>query len=83
MVNMSYCRHYNTRLALSECIEDAQEHIDGVAECAVSDEEVWAFRKMVGEFYDFLNEAGLLNEFGELDEEKLDEVCEQMATVAE
>lgn len=77
-INMSYCRHENTRLALNEVLNDVYEHINEEAEYEVSDREIRNFRQMVESFCEFLQSAELLDEDGYLNDDALDEVCEAM-----
>lgn len=80
---MSYCRHEGTLSELRACLSDAQSHSDGVAEYEVSEREIRYFKTMVEEFCDFLNENSLIDLDGELDADKLDEICESMARKGE
>lgn len=75
---MSYCRHEGTMQELRACLADADEHINEEAEYEVSDREIKCFRNMVEEFADWLANNELLDEYGELDSDKLDEICEAM-----
>lgn len=76
---MSYCKYEGTRAEMNVCIEDVIEHINEEAEYEVSDHEIQQFRKMVHEFVEFMYEADLLDEHGEVNEDALDSVCEAMA----
>ena len=78
MAYMSYCRHEGTLAELRGCIEDANDHINEEARYEVSDKEIYCFKKMVEEFYEFLCEQELIDQFGELDSEELDKICESM-----
>lgn len=80
---MSYCRYEGTRMELQVCLENATEHINGEAEDAVSDREIEWFRRMVGEFAEWLQDMALLDENGYLDEDALDEICESMKHTCE
>lgn len=75
---MSYCRFEGTKQELNACIAEVEEHIYQEAEYEVSDHEIRHFRQMVETFVSFLDEHQLLDEYGELDEDKLDEICESM-----
>lgn len=75
---MSYCRFEGTKQELNACIYEVMEHINGEAEYEVSEDEIRCFRMMVYNMIDFLQGAELLNEDGELDAQKLEEVCEAM-----
>lgn len=81
MVNMSYCHFENTLLALRECLDDVQEHVEEYADYPTSARETERFRMMVHEFVDFLNENGLLDEYNDVDEAALDDVVEKMQSV--
>lgn len=65
-------------MELSACLGDVCEHINEESECEVSDHEIEHFRQMVYLFVDFLNDAELLTEGGEVDEVALDEICDKM-----
>lgn len=78
-MNMSYCRYENTLSDLRDCIHDAVEHINEEAEYAVSEREIDCFRRMVKEFWEFLNFCEVIDfETGRLNEEELDECCFRM-----
>ena len=75
---MSYCRHEGTYRELAACLADAEEHVNGEAEYDVSDSEIRYFRRMVEDFTEWLNNMELLDEYGDLDAGRLDEICEAM-----
>ena len=79
MAYMSYCRFEGTHHELSACINEVYEHINEEAEYEVSRGEIEYFKWMVHDFVDMLNEAQILDEDGEVDENMLDEVCKKMA----
>jgi hypothetical protein len=79
MAYMSYCRQEGTFEELRCCMADVDDHIRGEAEYEISDREISCFRKMVNEFVWFLNEYELIDEFGDVDNLRLDEICELMA----
>lgn len=79
MAYMSYCRFEGTRSEIQACLYDVEEHINEEAEEPVSDNEIRYFRSMVEDFYYWMNDIGLINEFGELNEEELDRICDKMA----
>lgn len=76
---MSYCRFEGTHDELRECLGDVDDHIYESAEYAVSDREIDHFRKMVKEFYDWIADSDLITDDGELDTNKLDEICAAMS----
>lgn len=76
---MSYCRFEGTRHELNACISEVEEHINEEAEYEVSDHEIRHFRQMIQEFVEFMDENELLDEYGELDNSKLDDICEAMS----
>lgn len=78
MAYMSYCRFEGTRSELRACMYDVEEHINEEADDEVSEREVGHFESMVEEFYDWMTEFGLIDAWGELDREKLSEVCDKM-----
>ena len=75
---MSYCRFEGTKMELAACLGEVNEHLEEAAEYKVSDNEIRCFRRMVEDFVDFLHDACLLDECGDLDHEALDEVCDMM-----
>ena len=77
---MSYCRFEGTKQELNACIAEVEEHIYQEAEYEVSDHEIRHFRQIVENFVSFLDQHELLDEYGELDEDKLDAICESMKT---
>lgn len=80
MAYMSYCRFEGTKEELRICLSDVEEHINGEeAVSEISYREIECFKSMVYNFVDFLTDNELLNEFNEVDDEKLKEVCEKMA----
>ena len=76
---MSYCRHEGTYAELRACLGDAEEHINEEAEYEVSDREIQYFKNMVELFHDFLCNQELLDEYGDLQMDRLDEICEAMS----
>ena len=76
---MSYCRFEGTRHELGACIGEVYDHINEEAEYEVSENEIQNFRQMVESFVELLNDAEILTEYGEINEEALDQVCEKMA----
>lgn len=75
---MSYCRFEGTNAELGACLTDVEEHIYEEAEYEISDHEIDHFKRMVENFVSFLDQHELLDEYGELDEDKLDAICESM-----
>ena len=76
---MSYCRFEGTKAELNACLDEVNEHIYEEAEYEVSDREIQHFRQMVERFVEFMDENELLDEYGELDNSRLDEICEAMS----
>ena len=68
---------------LRACLRDVEDHVNGDARDRVSKREIDKFRTMVQEFYRWLNDMALVNEYGELEEDALEDVCEDMAKSAE
>lgn len=75
---MSYCKFEGTRQELAVCLGDVMEHLNDEAEYKVSDREIANFRQMVKDFYEFMVDAELLTEEGELDEDMLERICDVM-----
>ena len=75
---MSYCRFEGTEAELNACLDEVNEHIYEEAEYEVSDREIQHFRQIVERFVEFMDEHELLDEYGELDNSRLDEICEAM-----
>lgn len=76
---MSYCRYEGTRQELNTCFNDVENHVNGTAEYEVSDLEIYHFKKMIVEMYNFMCEMDLLDTYGDLDEDRLEEIAEKMA----
>lgn len=63
MINMSYCRFYNTNLALIECLDALND------ERSLSEDEFNACKRLFENFIDFCCDDGIVvDEGGELDE---------------
>lgn len=77
---MSYCRFEGTRGELGVCINEVIDHMNGDAEYRVSDEEIAHFRGMVTDFFNMLQETGIIDPYCDIDEDALDGVCEKMKT---
>lgn len=75
---MSYCRHEGTLTELIACLEDATEHMNEEAAYSVSNHEIGKFQEMVEYFFNWCDESGLIDEYGELKYERLEEICESM-----
>ena len=76
---MSYCRFEGTLAELRACMSEVYDHVNEEAEYEVSDREINYFRQMVEEFSTFMTDLGITDCYGDLDNAKLDKVCEQMA----
>lgn len=76
---MSYCRNEGTLSELRAVLSAADEYINHEMDDRMSDREIDCFRKMVIEFYSWLSDSALINEYGELDDDALDEICAAMA----
>ena len=75
---MSYCKYEGTAAELRRCLGDADDHINEEAQYTVSENEIKHFRRMVTDFYEWMEQNDLLTNDGELDEERLDYICETM-----
>ena|GEM_PF-6397536 len=75
---MSYCKFEGTRMELNSCLNTVEEHVNHEAEYAVSENEVNNFQQMVIDFVGWLHDMALLDDDGYLDEDALNEVCEDM-----
>lgn len=74
MVNMSYCRFYNTNLALAECLDALGEGY------SLSKEEFDSCKRIFKNFIEFCCNEGIVeDENGELDE-RLQEFFETIKT---
>ena len=83
MSYMSYCRFEGTRQELKICLNVVEEHVYEEAEYEVSEREINHFKAMVKEFHDFMYEMNLLDENGDLNQNQLETICEQMAMAYE
>ena len=71
MTNMSYCRFYNTRIDMSDCIE-ALRNKD-----ISSEEEKECAKRMFNEIFDYLYEEGILDwNSDENPEEKINDLID-------
>ena len=75
---MDYCRQEGTYRELKACLKDVENHINGVADDPIDSCEILAFTDMVKMFCRFLGDHWLLDEEGNLDGERLDQVCKSM-----
>ena len=80
---MSYCRFEGTRAELNTCLSVVEEHVNGEAEYRVSENEVNHFQQMVQDFVGWLHDMALLDDEGYLDEDALNEVCDDMMKARE
>ena len=80
---MSYCRFEGTAQELTACLAEVNEHLWEESPYKVSEREIGCFRNMVQTFHEFLMSAEMLTEDGELDEGRLDEVCDYMRRACE
>ena len=76
---MSYCKFEGTLSELRSCLKTVEEHVNGEAECEVSDNEIRCFKNMVMEFMDWMHDMALLDDEGYVDEDELAQVCDDMA----
>lgn len=75
---MSYCRHEGTLSELRACLDDVNQHVCEEAEYSVSEREIGKFKEMVETFYEWICDMGLVNEYGELNQDELEGICEYM-----
>lgn len=75
---MSYCRFEGTLAELRACLSEVEDHIYEEAEYDVSEGEIRQFRRMIETITDFMGEHEIIDCDGQLDEERLDEICEKM-----
>lgn len=80
---MSYCRMEGTRMELAACLQDAEDHVNGEAEYAVSDREIQHFRRIIEDTFYWMRDMDLIDEDGYLNEAGLDEICEAMSRAGE
>lgn len=72
-----YCMYEGTNKEVFQCFSDVYEHMGGHSGYGRSDEEIMQFRSMVDKFIELMDETEILKNI-EYDEDKLDEVCEQL-----
>jgi len=82
-VYMSYCKFEGTLMELQSCLNTVEEHVNGEAEYPVSENEINNFQQMVTDFVGWLHDMALLDDEGYLDEDALNDVCDDMAKVKE
>lgn len=75
---MSYCRFEGTRMELQACFEAVEEHVNGEAEYAISEREIYNFKRMIGDIVEFIYSNDLMDEYGDVNGAALDEVCAAM-----
>lgn len=78
MSYMSYCKFEGTKHELAICLDDVMEHINEEAQYEVSDHEIEHFKQMIYVFVEFLQETEIIDEYGDIDENNLETVCEKM-----
>ena len=76
---MNYCKFEGTLAELNACIADVEGHVNEDAQYPVSAREIDCFRLLVETVANFLADAELLGEYGEIDSVRLDEICEAMS----
>ena len=76
---MNYCRYEGTLHELRACMEDVREHYSEEAEYEVSDREIENFKMLVCEFHEFMVDMDLLDNYGDLNREKIDEIADYMS----
>ena len=76
---MNYCKFEGTLAELNVCIADVEAHVNEDAQYPVSAREIDCFRLLVETVANFLADAELLGEYGEIDINRLDEICEAMS----
>lgn len=75
---MSYCRFEGALAELRACLSVVEEHLNEEAEYPVSEREIACFDSMVREFFDFLKDADLIDDDGELDRDMLNAICDKL-----
>lgn len=70
-------------MELYACLDAVAEHVNGEAEYPVSENEVNNFKQMVQNFVGWLHDMAILDDEGYLDEDALNEVCEDMMKARE
>lgn len=76
---MSYCRFEGTKAELRACLEAVEEHVNGEAEYAISEREIYNFKCMIGDIIEFIYSNDLMDEYGDVNDAALDDVCAAMA----
>lgn len=64
-------------MELQACFDAVNDHVSGEAEYAISDREIYNFKRMIEEIAEFLCENDLLED-GEINQTALDDVCAAM-----
>ena len=72
-----------TKMELAACLRDAEDHVNGDAEYAVSEREIDCFEAMVEMFFEWMQDMALVTDEGELDREALQDVCVAMSRANE
>lgn len=71
---MSYCRNEGTYQEITACLDAVQERLDDVTCEQMSQKEAHYFVEIIRAVHYFLIENDLVDEFGDLDEDKLEEM---------
>ena len=79
MAYMSYCKYEGSYYELNRCLYDVEEHVNEESEFEVSKGEIQWFRNIVERVHEFLCDQELLDENGDLQMSRLDEICEAMS----
>ena len=66
-------------MELTSCLNTVEEHVNHEAEYAVSENEINNFQQMVQDFVGWLHDMALLDDEGYLDEDALNDVCDEMS----
>lgn len=80
---MSYCRMEGTRMELAACLQDAEEHLYGEAEYAVSEREIEHFRRIIEDTFYWMRDMDMILDDGRMNEAVLVEICEAMSRAGE
>lgn len=65
-------------MELQSCFDTVNDHVNGDADCAISEREIYNFKRMIDEIAEFLRENDLLDEDGEINQTALDDICNFM-----
>lgn len=75
---MSNCGFWKVRYDLKARFNIVDNKVNGCCESAIPEHEVKDFRQLIEDIVDWLRNMNLLDDYGELNEDELSDVCSVM-----